>query len=155
MKNKCVLVLMLIFTVFFVACDSPKSIKSYKKSVDTFYDELLSINSLMNDVDYDSPLAVSTILEDMNRILNDFDTLRNLTPPSKYQDINILLNQGYDYLSKAIEYYKSSFENPSDTVLKENADAYYAGSMKCIRYAGCYLAGIDETQNEQNLPSLQ
>ena len=152
MKKNLLFVLLCTLCVL-SACGSG-NIRKYQSSVEDFHSKLTELNENMNNIDYDSPLAASDLEDYMNEMLTSIDEFRKITPPDKFSQVTALLDQAYNYTEASKNYYMAYFADPENDSNRASAEAYYDGAMKCIRYAGCVISGIDPDENEASLTPI-
>lgn len=136
--------IMMILPMFLASCGSIRSQETsiYQNDMTDFTNKIVEIGNNINNIDADSDTAVSELLAYYDEMDAAFFSLTEMDIPDEYSDAEILAERASKYMTQAVLYYHTAFENESlDEMALETANTYYEKAITYVNYIGEVLLG--------------
>lgn len=101
----------------------------YKSSMDSFFEEINSLNQTINALDPEDSDSLSELFICLDQVEEQFKSLSEIEVPDEFIATESLADEAYEYMVQANQYFKASF---SDTSYNEYT---YEAGLECYNRA--------------------
>ena len=138
----------LVAGIFITGCGKKDDFSSFKKNVDSFCTEISTIDAAINNIDAESELAVSELLQHLDELDQDFKDFSNLSFPEDYNYLEPLADEASEYMSEAVSSYHTLYQEEDS--YNQNTASYarenYNRAYKRIQIIIAFLHGEDPNE---------
>jgi len=153
----CAALLVLTLSFGLTACSASgagKEVSEYKKSVETFYDTLVDIDSEINEIDASSQEAIDKLFEEFDKLQTNYATMAELNVPTKnvpdtFAYIPDLADEASTYMAQANDYLKQSFSDSSynENTLKAALECYNRANKRALYIVSLLNGNLPKDEN--------
>jgi len=160
MRNKnIILMLILLLATLLSGCGKDKELEQFQSDMNSFLAEIQSISTEMNNIDLTKDTAIKDTLSCLDAYNNCLAGLQEITVPEQFSNIETMITEAADYMSKSNTLFHEVYEAEPDLEAEDpmeiqfddekyqTAMEYYNRSMKRIHYISLLLQGeVDELE---------
>ncbi len=143
MKKRICALLLSVITVFaLTGCGEDSELETYRKSVESFYADVIEINDNINAIDAESESAPQQLLNELDELNVLFQDFAVLEVPHEYVAVESLADEAASFMNEAVTLYHSSFsEGTFNDFSAGMAYEKYCRAIIRINYIGDILQG--------------
>lgn len=141
-KRICALLLSAITIFALTGCGEDSELETYRKSVESFYADVIEINDSINSIDAESESAPQQLLNELDELNVLFQDFAELEVPHEYIAVESLADEAASFMDEAVALYHSSFnEGTFNDFSAGMAYEKYCRAIIRINYIGDILQG--------------
>lgn len=130
-----ILAAMLLMSVILTGCGkSNTELTSYKDSMDAFFVNISNYNTQINGINTTSEDAATTLLEYLDKVNEEFQTMAALTIPEEFSGLGTLPQEAAEYMQKANDEFHNAYDGEFNADSEALARQYYQASCKRMNY---------------------
>ncbi len=135
-------VTVLLLGCLLAGCGKNQELEEYKANIETFTEDISSINDKINRIDMSSETRVDDFLSYLDELNEKFTWFAELDVPEQFASAEALADDAGEYMQKAVALYHQVFEADTlDEMLLETASENYRRANKRISYIASILQG--------------
>lgn len=114
MKNRLFLLLSIAaLALMLTGCGEDPKITKFKNDIDSFCNEVVAIDTNINNIDAQSETAKDELLDYLDQLDQSFQVLAGICAPTEYSYVEGLADEASSYMTTAVEAYHEAFSNNS------------------------------------------
>ncbi|MED9902956.1 MAG: hypothetical protein UFG06_02100 [Lachnospiraceae bacterium] len=114
MKNRLLLLLSIAVLAFtLTGCGEDPKITKFKNDIDSFCNDVVTIDTNINNIDAQSETATDELLNYLDQLDQSFQVLAGISAPTEYAYVEDLADEASSYMTTAVESYHEAFSNNS------------------------------------------
>jgi len=134
--------LLFSLTILLIGCGAKQELTDFKDSMNAFYEEITNVSDSINAIDPQSPDAVSSLLENLSIMEEQFRILSETEIPEEFSNVDILADDAAQYMTEALRLYEEAYSNSSyNEYVAQAAGENYSRAMKRLSYIASLLKG--------------
>lgn len=158
LKTKLLIGCVSLLSMFLLTgCGESKELSNFKSQMDDFFTAIADIDTEINSIDATSDTAFEQLLENMDLLETQFQTLAAIEVPEEFIVIESLADEAGEYMTMAVEHYHEAYEGETfnaDTA--SIASQYYERAYKRVQYIVTFLHGeIPDDESIQFVPQSE
>lgn len=124
-RTFCFLLFLMIFLPL-TGCGDREDLQQYKMEMENFYHTITSYDSVINQLDPDSPSAAEDLLAALTELNTCFSHMASLPVPREFSAVEALAVEAEEFMSQAVSLYHTAYSSqPFDHVSADAAKEYY------------------------------
>ncbi len=136
------LVVILLISIMLTGCSQNNNdieMTKFHAEINEFCDNLKEIDSSINQItnitadEQGLQEATSALLDNMDRLKDEFAKFSNLDFPTEYDYLEKLADEAYDYMTEAVNAYRKTYQENYTSSMEEYAQENYKRAYKRVQ----------------------
>lgn len=149
-KKKLVCILACISSIaMLTGCGKGADYDSYKKSVEALYENVVSADAKINNIDYTSANSKEEFFTSIDKLKVSLEEFAEVDAPKEFDDCEYLSGEAVKYLTLAEDDFHQALDNEFDETSFNNGVSNYNEMVKCVNYIGDVLQKKPVNENNE------
>jgi len=142
MKLKRISIVMLsaLFSLSVFGCSiSNSEYDDYHKEVNNLYEQIVSTDVKINNLDVESESSINEMFESMDSLKTSFEEFSKVDTPKEFSDCIYLSEEAARYIEDAQNDFHKALDDEYDDISFKSGISNYNEVIKCVNYMGDVL----------------